>query len=53
MIDKKRITAILTIIVFTITSCDSKCDSGYTEITENGSTFCVPEFITGIEQNKS
>ena len=53
MIYKEYLIIILISITFTIISCESTCDSGYTEVTENGSTFCVPEYITGIEQNKS
>lgn len=38
-------------LTFSLLSCSSDpCKEGYTEITENGSSFCVPEYIVGIEK---
>lgn len=39
-----------TIFILLIYSCDSDpCDEGYTQVEENGTTFCLPDYIVGIE----
>lgn len=36
-----------------ITSCDSNpCDEGYTQVQENGATFCLPDYVVGIEKQR-
>lgn len=42
---------LLSLMNFLLLSCESTCDEGYTEVTEDGSTFCVPEYIAGIEDD--
>lgn len=39
-------------IILSFYSCDSDpCDEGYTQVEENGSTFCLPDYIVGIEKS--
>ena len=41
---------LLTIFILFIYSCDSDpCDEGYTQVEENGTTFCLPDYVAGIE----
>lgn len=48
---KKNLLLILsTIFILSIYSCDSDpCDEGYTQVEENGTTFCLPDYVVGIE----
>jgi len=33
-----------------ITSCDADpCDDGYSQIERNGASFCLPDYVVGIE----
>jgi hypothetical protein len=51
MKNKKLYLRIFTVLTVSFYSCDSDpCDEGYTEVTENGSTFCLPDYVAGIEK---
>lgn len=40
-------------ILFLLQSCDSNpCDDGYTEVEQDGSTVCLPDYVVGIEKSK-
>jgi len=39
-------------LLFIFCSCDDPCDEGYTQqVNADGSTFCVPDFLTGKINN--
>jgi hypothetical protein len=41
---------LLTIFILSIYACDSDpCNEGYTQVNDNGATFCLPDYIAGIE----
>jgi len=38
-------------VLILLTSCDADpCDDGYTQVQENGSSFCLPDYVVGIEK---
>lgn len=52
MKNKKLFLATLTIFILSNYSCDSDpCDEGYTQVTENGATYCLPDFLGTIEES--
>lgn len=47
---RKLLLTLATIFIISIYSCDSDpCDEGYTEVEEDGATFCLPDYVVGIE----
>ncbi|WP_167342009.1 hypothetical protein [Nonlabens sp. SY33080] len=49
---KRKVIAfgLFTLMLISLNSFDSDtCDSGYTEIENNGETICIPDYLVGIE----
>ena len=52
MKNKKLLLVLLTILIISLYSCDSNpCDEGYTLVKENGSSYCLPDYVVGIEKS--
>lgn len=49
----KKNNLLLTVLIIFILSfyaCDSDpCNEGYTQVEENGATFCLPDYVVGFE----
>jgi hypothetical protein len=51
---RKILTLGMISTLFVYTSCENDpCDDGYTQVKENGATYCLPDYIAGIERNNN